>query len=148
MEEYETIRQLISSFREVNQQFYRRTWQHADDLGITIFQLQILRVLSIEQNLSLQDLTKELHVGKSTVSSTIDRLVKAGLVKREQSSQDRRAIVLNLTDLGHERQKSGQAMFYEKLKGLDRIPKEQIDELLDIHQLIIKNLKSIGDDNS
>ena len=147
MEEYETIRQLISSFREVNQQFYRRTWQHADELGITMFQLQILRVLSIKENLSLQDLTKELHVGKSTVSSTVDRLVKAGLVKREQSSQDRRAIVLNLTDLGREKHEAGKELFFEGLKGLHDIPKERIDELLDIHQLIIKNLKSIGDDN-
>ena len=148
MEEYETIRKLISSFREVNQQFYQRTWQHADDLGVTIFQLQILRVLSTQSNLSLQDLTKELHVGKSTVSSTVDRLVKAGLIKREQSDKDRRAIVLNLTDLGREKQKSGQALFYERLKGLDHIPQDRIDELLEIHQLIIKNLKCIGEDNS
>lgn len=145
--ENELIRNLLSSFREVNSAFYKQSWQHAKDLGITVVQLQILRTLNLNPGLSLQQLTEYLHTGKSTVSSTVDRLVKAGFILRESSEKDRRAIVLSLTELGREKEAEGHANFYKRVKGLNEIDPESISELLHIHSLIVKKLNDIGDDS-
>ncbi|MBP1970379.1 DNA-binding MarR family transcriptional regulator [Virgibacillus natechei] len=148
MDKDEKISTIIYSFREVNKFFYRQMWQHANELGITIVQLQILKIIDEEPNMSLLELTKKMNVNKSTVSSTIERLVKAGYIEREQSEKDRRAIVLNLTEIGKERQKEGHTLFYERLKHLDEISDEDVNTLLDLHQLVKEKIQVTGDEKN
>lgn len=141
MDNYEKISNIIYSFREVNKFFYRQMWQHANELGVTIVQLQIMKIIDEEANMSLQDLTNKMNVNKSTVSSTVERLVKAGYIKRQQSEKDRRAIVLNLTEIGKEKQLEGHHLFYERLKHLNEISDEDVETLLDLHQLIKEKIR-------
>ncbi|MBN1982972.1 MAG: winged helix-turn-helix transcriptional regulator [Chitinivibrionales bacterium] len=49
---------------------------------------------------SLKNLESILGLDKSTLSKTVDALVKQGLVLRTESSQDRRFITCSLTELG------------------------------------------------
>ncbi|MEC5426072.1 MarR family transcriptional regulator [Virgibacillus sp. C22-A2] len=144
----EKISKTIHSFREVNKFFYRQMWQHANELGVTIVQLHILKILSEEPDLSLQELTKKMNTSKSTVSSTVDRLVKANYIERERSKEDRRAIVLNLTKLGEHKEKEGHALFFKRLSKLGDISEEDVENLLSLHQLIIEKINVTGDEKN
>lgn len=142
----DNISKIIQSFREVNSFFYKQMWQHANELGVTLVQLQVLKTLSANPGSSLQELTKKMHAGKSTISSTVDRLVKANYVKRERSMDDRRAIVLSLTALGKEKEKEGHTLFHERLSKLNEINDDDVKKIMELHQLIKEKIKVTGDD--
>ncbi|WP_249872202.1 MarR family winged helix-turn-helix transcriptional regulator [Oceanobacillus saliphilus] len=148
MDKHEKITKIIYSFREVNNFFYKQMWHHANEMGVTVVQLQILKLLSQEPNLSLQELTGKMNISKSTVSSTVDRLVKASYIEREQSLTDRRSIVLNLTVLGKKKEIEGNQLFQKRLKDLNDISDEDTEKLLELHQLVKEKINVNGDEQN
>ena len=72
----------------------------ADD--VTLPQHRALVVLATEGARSLGELAAALGVHTSTATRMCDRLVRKRLVRRRQSSEDRRAVVLELTPTGRE----------------------------------------------
>ncbi|WP_404457018.1 MarR family winged helix-turn-helix transcriptional regulator [Oceanobacillus kapialis] len=146
MENEEKIRCITNSFRNMHNLFYKQMWHHANELGVTIVQLQILKILDDEPNLSLAQLCERMNSGKSAVSSTVDRLVKAQYIQREHSQADRRAIVLSLTPLGKEKKEEAHALYFKRLDPLSEISSEDMEELLRLHGLVQEKLKLIGDD--
>lgn len=146
LDQEEKVQKIIYSFREVNRFFYKQMWRHANELGVTIFQLQILKILSEHPNISLQELTNKTNTGKSTVSSTVDRLVKAEYVKRESSEEDRRAVVLSLTKLGETKKVEGNALYLKRLSRLNEIDEADIERIVELHELIRDKIKITGDD--
>ncbi|ASK61697.1 transcriptional regulator [Virgibacillus phasianinus] len=146
MDQEEKVSEIIHSFRDVNRFFYKQMWHHANELGVTIVQLQILKILAENPNISLQELTKKMSSGKSTVSSIVDRLVKAEYVKRERSKEDRRAIVLSLTKLGETKKVEGHTLFIKRLSRLNEIDEADIEKLVELHDLIKEKIKITGDD--
>lgn len=148
MEKDEKINGIVSSFREVNKYFHKQMWQHANELGVTLVQLQIMKIISEEKDMSLLDLSGKMHINKSTVSSTVDRLVKAEYIQRERSREDRRAIVLNVTELGMEKLTKGYALFYKRLERLDEISEEEAKNLFRLHQLVKEKININGDEEN
>jgi|GEM_PF-6225238 DNA-binding MarR family transcriptional regulator len=71
-------------------------------LELGFLQFSVLRVLSVEDNLSLKDLSQLLHVDPSTLVKTLDSLEKRGLIHRERDTKDRRRIVITLAPQGRE----------------------------------------------
>lgn len=74
-----------------------------DELGddVTLPQFRMLVVLDHAPR-GLTALAGELAVNASTALRMADRLVKAGLVRREPAPGDRRQVKLVLTDAGHD----------------------------------------------
>ena len=70
--------------------------------GLTPSQFEILTVLSEEGAIPLNRLSERLCCACSNVTGIVDRLERDGLVKRERSREDRRVILLGLTDKGRE----------------------------------------------
>jgi len=71
----------------------------AEKYGITSTQLYILRRISQGIN-SVSDLAECMYISKPGVSRTVDDLVRAGLVNRNRNSNDRRSVMLSLTEKG------------------------------------------------
>ncbi|MCK6440172.1 MAG: MarR family transcriptional regulator, partial [Planctomycetes bacterium] len=65
--------------------------------GITGPQLVCLKTLIDEGPMSLTTLARRVHVGGSTITGIIDRLVAKGLVLRVQDAGDRRRSVVSAT---------------------------------------------------
>lgn len=70
--------------------------------GLTLSQFEILTVLFQEGAIPLNRLSERLCCAGSNVTGLVDRLERDGLVKRERSREDRRVILLGLTDQGRE----------------------------------------------
>ncbi|GBE94610.1 MarR family winged helix-turn-helix transcriptional regulator [Nostoc cycadae] len=67
---------------------------------LSIPQLRSLAFINRNPGGSLSGLAEHLGVTSATASATIERLVQRNLVQREHHPQERRRIVLNLTDEG------------------------------------------------
>src|SRR4030042_3342658 len=84
---------LISKIHQLGQRIFTKKLKKFD-LENNAAQGRIMFVLWRKDNISIQELSKETSLGKSTLTSMLDRLEKMGYVKRIPSSTDRR--VLNI----------------------------------------------------
>lgn len=142
----EKIIQITQSFRKVNQAFYKQMRSNADDLGVTTLQLYILRLLDEEPHQGLVEMAKKLSSSKSTISETVERLVKLAYIKRERSTKDRRVLVMTLTDLGKEKKTEAYHYFIKRLSGLEGMSQESVEKLLKLHEQIYNEIKLDGDE--
>ena len=75
--------------------------QSADDL--TLAQYYLLHPLETERGVPLSRLAESAGIAPPTATRVVDGLEKAGLVRRERSSSDRRTVLVSLTASGRRR---------------------------------------------
>jgi len=80
------------------------------EIDINPAQGRIMFVLWQEDKLPIRELVRRTSLGKSTLTSMLDRLESAGLVVRQRSETDRRIIVVRRTEADRSRQR-----IYEKV---------------------------------
>lgn len=71
-----------------------------DEMGITYPQYLMLSVLGEEDGLTIGAIANRLALDSSTITPSIKRLERAGLVSRLRSQQDERQVQARLTDAG------------------------------------------------
>jgi DNA-binding MarR family transcriptional regulator len=105
------------------------------DDGVTVPQLRVLVMVHTRGPLNLSAVAAALDVNPSNASRTCDRLIRAGLLDRRDSPEDRRNLTLTLTAAGRslvdkltrQRRKAIEAVL-RKMEAGDR---EQLAEALD-----------------
>ncbi|BBX98579.1 MarR family winged helix-turn-helix transcriptional regulator [Mycobacterium lacus] len=70
------------------------------DASVTVPQLRVLVLLDTRGPLNLAGVAGGLGVNPSNASRICERLIRAGLLDRQESPDDRRNITLSLTDAG------------------------------------------------
>jgi DNA-binding MarR family transcriptional regulator len=94
----------INRFREKLRVIQRELgWSQKNDIeccGVTMAQCHALMEIGKKNNVSIVELAGVLGVDTSTLSRTIDNLVRAGLVDRVLNPQDRRYVTIALTEHG------------------------------------------------
>lgn len=70
------------------------------DEAVTLTQFRVLVVLAAHGPSRLNRLADRLVVNSSTALRTVDKLISAGLVVRRENEQDRREVVIELTERG------------------------------------------------
>ncbi|QDP38840.1 MarR family winged helix-turn-helix transcriptional regulator [Radiobacillus deserti] len=148
MDKNEKITRIIQSFRAVNRNFLIHIKRNANDLGVTTLQLQILKILHENPEMGLVELANKIESSKSTVSETVERLVKAGYIERKRSPKDRRALVMRLTDRGETEKAEAHKEYMKRLSGLDALDDKEVQTLLSLHEKIIQNIKTDGDEKN
>ena len=93
------LRNFRRSLRVLEQEAVRRLEEETGCCGVTLGQCHALLELSFADS-SLNGLAAALDLDPSTLSRTVDGLVKLGWVERTQSAADRRAVRLTLTTAG------------------------------------------------
>ena len=107
--------------------------------GITATQLNVLKLLLTVGDLSLSELSKQLAATNSTITGITDRMVAAGLVTREQSTEDRRVWRIKLTADGRGIARKVDLAPWEILqRALHTLPPAELEQL-------IKTLLKIAD---
>lgn len=69
-------------------------------LGGNIAQLHALLFIGHKDDCRIGELTAELGISEAAITGTIERLVRRGLVIRNNGSSDRRTVWLRLTESG------------------------------------------------
>jgi DNA-binding MarR family transcriptional regulator len=101
------------------------------ELGLTMTQLRVLFVLSVEDGASAGALAERLNVTPSTLTRIVDRLVRQSLVRREADDDDRRLVRHHLSDSGadtvRELERGGRARMNDVM---DRLSPAQLERLV------------------
>ena len=95
---------LISEVVKLDREAHRMIRQHSFDawmeLNLTVPQLKSLFFISNRRGSNPRKLAAALGVTPSNVTGIVDRLVEQGLVARRQLSEDRRVLILEITNKG------------------------------------------------
>ena len=104
--------------------------------GISDTQCFVLVEIGRNKNVSVKKLAEIMKIDKSGISRTVEELVQKGFVERKPSEEDRRYVVLNLTEKGAERFNKIENDMNQKFKEiLDRIPKDKRNQVIEALQL-------------
>lgn len=68
--------------------------------GVSVPQFRVLAYLNRHRGVSLSDVANHVGLTLPSMSRAVDGLVRQGLVAREASSDDRRRVILDLTEEG------------------------------------------------
>jgi DNA-binding MarR family transcriptional regulator len=92
---------LLIAFLLVQSLIERRSEDFFQPFGLTAAQFNILNLLGYHDGrMDQAALVEQLLVGKSSISIVLNRMVRDGLIKREDHPRDRRQVVLVLTAKG------------------------------------------------
>ncbi len=109
---------------------------------ITQTQFLVLVAIYSSKRPAMSALAKSMHVSMPTISGLVDRLVKAGYIRRLEDQNDRRQVIVELTRKGELMIQGFQSVISQRweevLKPLNS------DELASFHQILIKLRQSLG----
>jgi DNA-binding MarR family transcriptional regulator len=135
-----TIRHLISRTSDLK---HRRVRALLDELGLYRGQTPVLRALWAQDGLTQSELRERLKRSPSTITKTVQRLEKAGFVRRGPDDSDERISHVHLTDAG----RAIRPAVEEVWRKLDRqlfagISTQELALLADFLTRICRNLES------
>ncbi|NLY77247.1 MAG: winged helix-turn-helix transcriptional regulator [Tissierellia bacterium] len=67
---------------------------------LTIKEMHIIDSIGIEKESSMSETAKELGITSGTLTIAIDNLIRKGYVQRNRSKEDRRVVLVKLTEKG------------------------------------------------
>jgi len=79
-----------------------RATHHLASAGLTFSQYGVLDLLYHFGPLRLGQIADKILKSDGNITTVVDNLERGGLVKRERSEKDRRAIFVSLTDVGYQ----------------------------------------------
>lgn len=122
--------------------YYLRTHELLEKVGLYPGQPRVLHALWVNDGLNQKQIGKELNIKPSTVTVMINRMEKAGLVKRVQDKNDLRVSKVYLEqkgiDLKDQIKEIGRTVNEETFKGFSEEEKEMMTMFLN---RISKNLE-------
>lgn len=103
------------------------------EVGLSVPQMMCLRAIaSTPGGVTVAAVSAHVHLSPPTVSRIFDRLLAAGLVTRERSTDDRRKVALALTEAGRARLRAEPPALQDAfLRRLDAIPAAERTQLRD-----------------
>lgn len=92
--------------------------------------VQILLLLAKNKQLTMSEISKEIHVINSNLTPLVDKLIKLGYLKRQPSKKDRRVVHISLTASGKKQVEKHRLYAIEYLKQqFESLDDAQLNEL-------------------
>ncbi|MGI2903684.1 MarR family winged helix-turn-helix transcriptional regulator [Tolypothrix sp. VBCCA 56010] len=100
--------------------------------SLSVPQFRMLAFLDRHPGASMKQVAEHLGVTRATASNLIERLVQKNLVSKVENPQERRHVVLNLTEIGKYHLQQVRAMTSARIASvLADLPKEQLQSVVD-----------------
>jgi DNA-binding MarR family transcriptional regulator len=116
------------------------------DKGLSVGDYQVLVFLSeaTDRRMRMSDLAAQLHLSPSGLTRRLDGLVRAGLVSRQPSAEDRRVLLAVLTEAGFERIADAAPLHVASVRRrlLDALTREQTQQLGEILEAVRVHLEA------
>jgi len=143
----------ILEFRLLVQRFIRQFGlldQTKTPCGFDLSPSQVMAMQELEtETMTVRELAEKLQLDRSTVSRLADALVKGGFVHREINEQNRREVLLSLTEKGKNsiRQVRDQSVrFFQAM--LRHVKEEEQGELLRAFRLLTGALTRVREEEA
>lgn len=127
-------RAYISFMRELGPKLAEDT-----ELGLTGPQFYILHLLSQKEKFMVTEIASKMGVKPSAITVMIERLHKNGLVMRDRDENDRRVVLIYLTERGYETlQKAKQKRFETIAHYFKHLESEELESLVQIYEKLTR----------
>lgn len=130
--------------RKLEREFNSQLREKVECCGVTVIQCHTLLEIEERVETSMRDIAEFFRIDKSTISRTIDILVKKGFVNREINQNNRRYMNLKLTAEGNKLCDSINTVcdrFYTDLMSVVSVGK--FEQLFESFSLFIEMLKKV-----
>ena len=115
--------ELLVSLRKIMRAADLHSQKLMKESGLTAPQLLVMQAIEREGAPSTSTLARQISVSQATMTRIIDRLERAGLVRRQKSSTDKRVVNISLTEPGSAKLESApeplQAEFLREFRKLE-----------------------------
>ncbi|HDY7911531.1 TPA: MarR family transcriptional regulator [Vibrio vulnificus] len=115
-------------------EFYDKmsSWEQSvvKETGYSLAQIHTIEVLGCHGALRMKELAEKLGITTGTLTVQIEKLVKAELIERCALPEDRRAIVVKLTEAGQVIHRQHNQLHLDLVRGLTRHIDEEQQALL------------------
>ncbi len=128
MQNIEQLNQLLTEFYDK-----MSSWEQSvvKETGYSLAQVHTIEVLGVHGALRMKELAEKLGITTGTLTVQIEKLVAANLIERQAHPDDRRAIVVTLTQEGQAIHRQHNQLHLDLVKDLTRnIGSEQESVLL------------------
>jgi DNA-binding MarR family transcriptional regulator len=131
---------LISKIHQLSGRIFNRLLRE-HGIEFNSAQGRILFALWERDGIPIRELSDKTQLSKSTLTSMLDRLENAGHINREPSEEDRRIVLVRLTE-ENRRQRSLYERVSEEMTGLfyEGFTLEEVTEFEDYLKRILNNL--------
>lgn len=128
----------LECIRSLVRVLYRSSRSVETRTGLTNAQLAILRQVARHGPLTVNDVAARVHAGQSTVSTVLSRLIRAGYLRRRQSPDDQRRVLVEITPRGrHAVLRSPRPPTERLLAALSRFSDREAEQLAEsLHALL------------
>ena len=127
-EKSEEVVKLFHRLVETRMKYGYEPWRKLD---VPLAQLKSLSLIHMRGSVNVRTLSEDMGVTPGNVTAIIDRLVAQGLARRSESAEDRRIVLLELTDKGRETITAIHETWLGHLKGiLEQMRAEDVDALV------------------
>ena len=111
---------------------------------ITIPQIMCLDKLRENGGVSVAMLAEQMHLSASTTVGIIDRLERKKLVSRTRCNNDRRSVIVNITDAGRDFLEKTPELLHNKLhQTLDSLSETEQMHLADCLEAVVRTLNKV-----
>lgn len=139
----EKSKKIEEHLREINKILNKHTKDNLREYDLTLPRFHLLLIVLKYQPVNMGTLHNKLYLAMSTLTVIVDHLVSDNLVKRYRDSEDRRVVLLEITEKGERKindiLEKRQQFFHETLSVLSICENDQLLILLD---RILKKLKT------
>ena len=121
---------LVRVFRNINtvEEQALRTEEYKD---VTINDIHVIEAIGMEAQKNMTTVAKSLHVTTGTLTISINSLVKKNYVERVRSEEDRRVVLVSLTE-------KGKKAFLHHRQFHDRLVNEIVEQLSDEEKRVLE----------
>jgi MarR family transcriptional regulator, organic hydroperoxide resistance regulator len=122
--------------------------KHLSELDLTLPQIQVLRILHRQGTVPTGKLAQCLRISAPATTQLTDRLLRKGLIERRSSADDRRAVLVALSDSGQRLidrfRERRNAVFGAALSQLSEAEQSQVVASLQKVIAVLANLEATG----
>lgn len=141
MRKAKEIPDVIDNLRRIVEAVKQHSRTVEQKTGLTGPQLWALKILAESAPLRLCELASRMYLRPATTVGIIDRLEGRGLVTRDRSKEDRRAVDIALTEAGKDvLAKAPEVTQVMLLQGLDQLTEDEFAHVMEGMQLMTRIL--------
>lgn len=132
---------LISKIKQISGRIFDRKLISSNITDLNTAQGRIIFALWKIDDVPISELVRQTALGKTTLTSMLNRLENTGHIKRTVSPKDKRNTIISLTEKSQQLQERYEAVSQEMIDLFyDGISNEQINEFENILRRILNNL--------
>jgi len=141
----ETTEMVVMALRRIIRAIDLRSRYLVTHYGLTGPQLTVLKELSANGGCCVSELAKAIHLSQATATGILDRLEKRRLVRRKRSDEDRRRVLVWLTDTGEQLLVGAPPLLQEEFTGeLNKLDDWEQTQILASLQRVVSMMEAKG----